>query len=99
MIEENLFKAVVLCAVGVGLLVASGLLIVDGAKLIGVIFGISPFVIGATLVALGTSMPELATTLIARLRGHHEMGLGTILGSNIFYNCYCGSHSSYRSQN
>ena len=36
------------------------------------------------LVAVGTSVPELATTVIARLRGHDEVGLGTILGSNVF---------------
>ena len=38
----------------------------------------------AALVAIGTSVPELATTIVARLRGHHEVALGTILGSNIF---------------
>jgi cation:H+ antiporter len=62
--------------------VAAGRLIVFGAK------GVAtprpdPFV-GATLVAIGTSVPELATTIVARLRGHHEVALGTILGSNIF---------------
>lgn len=41
-------------------------------------------IIGATVVAVGTSMPELATSIIAKLRGHDEIGLGTILGSNIF---------------
>lgn len=44
----------------------------------------SEFAIGTTLVAIGTSMPELATVLIARFRGHDEVGLGTILGSNNF---------------
>lgn len=82
--EENIVKAGLYCVIGVVLLVFAGLSIVRGAEMVGVIFGISPFVIGATLVALGTSMPELATTLIARLRGHHDMGLGTVLGSNIF---------------
>ena len=42
------------------------------------------FIIGATIVAVGTSVPELATTIIAKLRGHDEVSLGTILGSNIF---------------
>ncbi len=40
------------------------------------------FLVGATIVAVGTSVPELATTLIAKLRGHDEVGLGTVLGSN-----------------
>ena len=47
-------------------------------------FGIDAFVIGATVVAIGTSIPELATTVMAQLRGHHAVGLGTIMGSNIF---------------
>ncbi|MDX1933896.1 MAG: hypothetical protein SFU56_14955 [Capsulimonadales bacterium] len=40
--------------------------------------------IGATVVALGTSVPELATTVLSKLRGHQEVALGTIFGSNIF---------------
>lgn len=70
--------------VGMGFLVGSGHFIVTGARGIAVAFGIPEFVIGATVVAVGTSMPELATAVIAQLRGHDEIGLGTILGSNIF---------------
>jgi cation:H+ antiporter len=70
--------------VGLAFLVAAGFLIVAGAKGIAVSFGIDEFVIGATIVALGTTIPELATTVIAKLRGHDEVGLGIILGSNIF---------------
>ena len=62
----------------------SGHFVVTGARGIALTFGISEFVIGATVVALGTSMPELATTVMAKVRGHDEIGLGTILGSNIF---------------
>lgn len=69
---------------GMGFLVASGKLIVAGASGIATRYGIDPFVIGSTLVALGTSAPEIATVAVARLRGHDEVGLGTILGSNIF---------------
>jgi cation:H+ antiporter len=47
-------------------------------------YGLDEFVIGATVVAVGTSVPELATTIMAKLRGHDEVGLGTILGSNLF---------------
>jgi cation:H+ antiporter len=76
-------------AVAVGLLglvclVASGHFIVAGAREIATRFGFSEFIIGATVVALGTSMPELATSVISALRGHSEIGLGTVLGSNIF---------------
>lgn len=69
---------------GLALLVGSGHFVVTGAHGIAVAFGIPEFIIGATVVALGTSMPELATTVMAKVRGHDEIGLGTILGSNIF---------------
>jgi len=69
---------------GLGLLAVAGTLIVTGARGIAVSFGLSEFVIGATVVAIGTSVPELATTIMAKLRGHDEVSLGTILGSNLF---------------
>ncbi len=55
-----------------------------GARGIAHTYGIDEFIIGATLVALGTSAPELATAIIAKIKGHDEVGLGTLLGSNIF---------------
>ena len=81
---HRLAPALLSAAVGLGLLVGAGLLIVDGARVIAVSFGLTEFVIGATVVAVGTSVPELATALISKLRGHDEVGLGTVLGSNIF---------------
>lgn len=75
---------VVSCVAGLIFLIAAGNLIVVGAKGIAISFGIDEFIIGATIVAVGTSVPELATTVIAKLRGHDEVGLGTIIGSNIF---------------
>lgn len=69
---------------GLAALFAGGRLIVSGATAIALQFGVPDFVIGATVVAVGTTVPELATTLIAQLRGHHQIGLGTVLGSNIF---------------
>lgn len=69
---------------GLAFLVAAGRLIVFGAQGVGEELGLDQFVIGATFVAVGTSTPELATTLIARVRGHSEIGLGTIVGSNIY---------------
>jgi cation:H+ antiporter len=65
-------------------LFVGGRLIVIGAEGVAHVFGIPEFVIGATVVALGTSVPELATVLISQLRGHKEVSLGVILGSNIF---------------
>lgn len=71
---------------GLGLLIAAGHLVVSGSRAIASDLGIDIFVVGATLVALGTSVPELATVIVSQLRRHSEVGLGTILGSNIF-NC------------
>lgn len=69
---------------GLAFLAGSGYFIVSGARGVAVAFGIPEFVIGATVVAVGTSMPELATAVMSKIRGHDEIGLGTILGSNIF---------------
>ncbi|MDX2012202.1 MAG: calcium/sodium antiporter [Myxococcaceae bacterium] len=69
---------------GLGLLVGAGIFVVKGALGIGEAFALDPFVVGVTMVSVGTSVPELATTLIARVRGHEEVALGTVLGSNLF---------------
>jgi cation:H+ antiporter len=82
--EHRGLLAGILSIIGLAFLVTAGSLIVMGAKGIAISFGIDEFIIGATVVAVGTSMPELATIVIAKLRGHDEVGLGTILGSNIF---------------
>ena len=77
-------RALVLGVVGLALLIQAGHFVVAGATGIARSYGVGEFVIGATVVAAGTSMPELATAITAKLRGHDEVGLGTILGSNIF---------------
>lgn len=82
--EGRHWLVVLSCVAGLAFLVGAGVLIVAGARGIAVAFGIDEFIVGATLVAVGTSAPELATAIIARLRGHDEIGLGTLLGSNIF---------------
>ncbi len=82
--EHRGWLIVLSCVAGLAFLVAAGNLIVTGARDIAISFGIDEFIIGATIVAVGTSVPELATTITAKLRGHDEVGLGTILGSNIF---------------
>jgi cation:H+ antiporter len=69
---------------GLAFLIVAGRLIVYGARGVGDELGLDAFVVGATFVAVGTSTPELATTLVARVRGHSEIGLGTIVGSNIY---------------
>jgi cation:H+ antiporter len=77
-------RAIIEGAIGLALLIAAGKLIVLGATAIAKAYGITEFVIGATIVAIGTSVPELATAIISRVKGHDEVGLGTVLGSNIF---------------
>lgn len=67
----------------VGLPLGAGLL-VDGASGIARSFGISETVIGLTLVAVGTSLPELATTVVAALRRQADVALGNVIGSNMF---------------
>ncbi len=69
---------------GLVLLVAAGRLIVSAAEGIGDELGWDMFVVGAVVVALGTSTPEIATMVAARRRRHDEVGVGTVLGSNIF---------------
>lgn len=76
--------AVAYCVGGLLALIAAGRLFVDGASGIASAFGVDPYVIGVTLVAIGTSLPELVTVLLSRLRGHDEIGVGTLLGSNLF---------------
>ncbi|MEZ4726691.1 MAG: calcium/sodium antiporter [Caldilineaceae bacterium] len=77
-------RALIFCAIGLALLVAAGRLIVEGAKGIATAYDIDSFIIGATVVAIATGAPELATTMIAVVRQHEQLGLGNLLGSNIF---------------
>ena len=58
--------------------------LVDSGTVIARTFGVSEEVIGLTLFALGTSLPELAATVIAAMKGHSEIGIGNIVGSNLF---------------
>lgn len=69
---------------GLGLLLAAAQCVVHGGTGVAQALGWSPFVVGAVVVAVATGTPELATTLVARWRGHHDVGLASILGSNIF---------------
>jgi cation:H+ antiporter len=84
--EHRHWLTIIWIVVGLGSLILAGELVVTGAKGIALAFGLDEFVIGATIVAIGTTMPELATVVISKIRGHEEIGLGTILGSNIFNN-------------
>lgn len=65
-------------------LILGGNLIVDNAVLIATVMGIDETIIGLTIVAIGTSLPEVATVIVAAYRGHSEVAIGNVLGSNIF---------------
>jgi cation:H+ antiporter len=70
--------------IGLGMLMLGARLLVDGATGIAREFGVSEAVIGLTIVAVGTSLPELATSVVAALRRHADVALANIVGSNIF---------------
>ncbi|MDR5651800.1 calcium/sodium antiporter [Ruixingdingia sedimenti] len=69
---------------GLVVLMVGARLLVDSATDIARTFGLSEAVIGLTIVAVGTSLPELATSITAALRGHRDIALGNVVGSNIF---------------
>lgn len=73
-----------LVVAGLGLLVVGSHWIVQGAQALATILGVPDLVIGLTVVSAGTSLPELATSLVASFRGQRDMAVGNIIGSNIF---------------
>lgn len=78
---------VALFIVSIGILVKSSDWFVDSAEEIGLSFGISPFIIGVTIVAFGTSLPELAASVAAVLAGDTEIVIGNVVGSNVANIC------------
>ncbi len=77
-------RAWLLLLAGLAALVLAGQLFVAGASGIAASLGVHPYLVGATVVAIGTSLPELVTVLLSRWQGHDDVGLGTLLGSNLF---------------
>ncbi|MEF2071228.1 calcium/sodium antiporter [Consotaella aegiceratis] len=73
-----------LTLVGIAATVIGAKLLVDGAIVLAEMFGVSDTVIGLTVVAIGTSLPELVACTIAALRGHGDVALGNVIGSNIY---------------
>ena len=69
---------------GLAMLVLGGRWLVDAAVDIATQFGVSKSVIGLTIVAIGTSLPELATSLVAALKKNADIAVGNVVGSNIF---------------
>ncbi len=77
-------RAIFWLVVGLVLLIVSSRILVWGAVKIAHGFGVSDLIIGLTIVAVGTSLPELASSVIAARKGEHDIALGNILGSNLF---------------
>jgi cation:H+ antiporter len=71
-------------AIGLAMLVFGARLLIDAAVDVARDFGISELMIGITLVAAGTSLPEVATSVIATVRGHRDIAVGNAVGSNLF---------------
>lgn len=69
---------------GIAVVVGAGHLLVENASALARAFGVSDWVIGVTIVAAGTSAPELATSLVAAARGRHGISIGNLIGSDLF---------------
>lgn len=77
-------KAIAFIVLGLAGLVIGSNFFVDGATELAKLFGISEAVIGLTIVAMGTSLPELATTVVSAYKGNSGIAIGNVLGSNVF---------------
>jgi len=77
-------KAIRLLLAGIVILLLSSKLLVWGAINIATAFGISDLIIGLTIVAIGTSLPELAASIMSARKGEHDIALGNVIGSNMF---------------
>jgi cation:H+ antiporter len=82
--QISLSKSIVYIVLGLIGLIVGGKWIVDGAVSIALLFGVSESIIGLTIVAVGTSLPELATSVVAAFKKQADIAVGNIVGSNIF---------------
>jgi len=82
--EVNLRAAIALTVMGMAALGAGGAVTVHGAEAVARAMGVSETIIGLTLVAIGTSLPELVASIVATMRGQPDIAIGNIVGSNIF---------------
>lgn len=86
-VEENLMrlpKALALTVVGIVSIVLGSNFVVDSASYIAGALGVSERMIGLTIIAMGTSLPELVTSVIATKKGEYDIAIGNVVGSNIF---------------
>lgn len=83
-VQTALWKSVIFIIGGLAALIYGGDLFVDKASAIASSLGVSDAIIGLTIVAMGTSLPELATSLTAAIKGNSGIAIGNVIGSNIF---------------
>ena len=82
--KTSIITILLMLSVGLGVLVGGSKLFLDGAVAAARIFGVSDLVIGLTIVAAGTSLPETATSIVAAIRGERDIAVGNVVGSNVF---------------
>jgi len=83
--KNNIYlKSIGYIGIGIIVLYIGAILTVDNAVVIAAEFGLSEKIIGLTVIAIGTSLPELITSIIAIRKGHTDIGIGNIIGSNIY---------------
>ena len=82
--QQKVWFLIVLVLIGLGMVVGGGVLLVNSARAIAENFGVDERIIGLTIVAIGTSLPELVTSVVAAKKGETDIAVGNIIGSNIF---------------
>ncbi len=80
----SLVKSIIFIVGGVAAIILGGNIVVDGASTIAMKFGMSETLVGLTIVAVGTSLPELVTSMVAAKKGESDLAVGNAIGSNIF---------------
>ncbi|MBN8576157.1 MAG: calcium/sodium antiporter [Cyclobacteriaceae bacterium] len=83
-VQKPLFNSIALIAIGIAGLYFGGGWVVDGATALALQLGVSQGIIGLTVIAIGTSLPELVTSAVAAYKGNTDMAVGNAIGSNIF---------------
>ena len=79
-----MFLDILLFILGIVLIIVGANYLTEGASVLARRFGVSPLVVGLTIVAFGTSSPELVVSLVSALRGNSDIAIGNVVGSNIF---------------
>ena len=86
--ERRIIQIVVLFAVGAGLVVVGSKLLVENSVQIAFAMGVPKLIVGLTVLAIGTSLPEFTISLLAVLKGHGALGIGNIIGANVLNICW-----------